>query len=252
MSGPMPAAKERPLVLGHRGFRARFPENTLLAFQKALAFGAEGVECDLQKTADGRFVIIHDETVDRVSGQSGNVGAMSFEALRRVDVGSGERIPSLEELLEALPRGSYLDLELKDETITPADGPAIEKALAPGIDRASLMISSFEPSLLFHFRRRGYTVGLLLGEERLARGAVRLLPLLLRLRPQYANLPVDVVREPGSRRVRMLLGVLRFLGITVLLWTVNEAADAAASFTKARIIVTDQVERMVSLRNARG
>jgi glycerophosphoryl diester phosphodiesterase len=241
-----------PLVLGHRGFRARFPENTILAFKKALSFGAEGIECDLQKSADGRFVIIHDETVDRVSGQRGSVGAMSFEALRRLDLGAGEKIPSLEELLASLPPGSYLDLELKEETLSAADCPAIEKALAAGVDRASLMISSFQPSLLFHFRRRGYVVGLLLGEEWLSRGVSGLLPLFFRLRPQYVNLPVQVMREPGTSRVRRLLTVLRLFGVSILLWTVNDAADAAASMRKARIIVTDEVEKIVALRNARA
>jgi glycerophosphoryl diester phosphodiesterase len=71
-----------PLVLGHRGLPARYPENTLRSFRKALEAGADGIECDLQKTADGRYVVVHDETVDRTSNGHGPVGALSFERPR--------------------------------------------------------------------------------------------------------------------------------------------------------------------------
>ncbi len=92
-------------MLGHRGFRALYPENTLLAFHKAWAGGADGVECDIQKTADGRYVVIHDPTTDRVTGVRREIARTPFEDLRRLDFGNGERVPELSELLEAIPSG---------------------------------------------------------------------------------------------------------------------------------------------------
>lgn len=147
----MTGARPLPLVLGHRGYRARFPENTLLAFREALGAGADGIECDLQKSADGRYVIIHDPGTERVTGATLEVGRASLDDLRRLDLGGGERIPQLEELLRSLPAGAYLDLELKDETLRPADSSAIARVLDAHRTRERLMISSFDPDLLIPF-----------------------------------------------------------------------------------------------------
>lgn len=241
----MTALRAGTLVLGHRGYRARYPENTLLAFSKALECGADGIECDVQKSADGRYVVIHDATVDRTSGATGEVSRMRFDELRRLDFGRGERILDLEELLAALPPDRYLDLELKAETITPADCAAIEAILAPRIERRRLMVSSFEAPLLAHFRRKGYTVGFLVGDEIASRGAGALLGVILRLRPRYVNMPVQVVERVGLRKARLLLGLLRVFGCSILLWTVNDPAAAAGILRFARIVVTDEVEAVL-------
>jgi glycerophosphoryl diester phosphodiesterase len=238
-----------PIVLGHRGYRARFPENTMLAFSQALGFGADGVECDLQKSADGRYVVIHDGEVDRVSNGKGAVGSMAFDELRRLDFGRGERIPELTELLGALPRGAYLDLELKGETLSVSDCAPIAEILSARADRAHLMISSFEPSLLRHFRRRGFTVGLLVGSELASRGALSLAALLVSLRPRYINLPVQIMEGRGVPLARALLRILRACGMSILLWTVNTYEEADALADLARIVVTDEVEKMVRFRD---
>jgi len=91
------------LVLGHRGYSARYPENTLLAFKKAIEAGADGVELDVWLAKDGEVVVIHDETVDRVSNGSGRVKEMTLSELKSLDFGNGEKIPTLEEVFEALP-----------------------------------------------------------------------------------------------------------------------------------------------------
>ena len=62
---------ERTLVWGHRGASGYAPENTMTAFEKAVELGADGIELDVQLTKDGELVVIHDETIDRVSGGSG-------------------------------------------------------------------------------------------------------------------------------------------------------------------------------------
>jgi glycerophosphoryl diester phosphodiesterase len=240
----MAARTTAPLVLGHRGYRARYPENTMLAFSKAIECGADGVECDLQKTADGRYVIIHDPRVDGVSNGSGEVGSMRFEEIRRLDFGRGERILELAELLAALPPDSYLDLELKGETLSPADCAPIEDILGR-IERGRLMISSFESSLLVHFRRRGYAVGLLVGEEMAARGIASAIGLLLRLRPTHLNFPVEMVERLGVGTARLLLALLRFLGFSILLWTVNDIRAVEGIIGFARILVTDEVEKVI-------
>ena len=241
----MSPRRHLPLVIGHRGFNARFPENTLLSFRNAFSAGADGVECDVQKTADGRYVVIHDGTVDRVSSSRGPVNAMTFAQVRRVDAGRGERIPALEEVLDALPRGAWIDVELKTETLDPEDCARIGDILDARVRRRRLMVSSFEPRLLKPMRTRGFTVGLLLGEDARSRGALRIAREVLSLRPQYLNLPIQVMKLFGRRKARLFLQFLRLLGFSLLFWTVNDLAGARLVARYAGMIVSDQVELMV-------
>ena len=95
------------LVIAHRGASGHAPENTLAAFKKAVAMGAAFIETDLHLSRDARFVAIHDSTLNRTTNGHGPVHIMTLSDLRRLDAGSwfgsvfaGERIPTLEELLE--------------------------------------------------------------------------------------------------------------------------------------------------------
>jgi glycerophosphoryl diester phosphodiesterase len=97
------------VVSGHRGLKAAYPENTLLAFQKALEAGVDMLEFDLRLTKDGHLAVIHDETVDRTTNGTGRVGDYTLSELKRLDAGGwfgkafeGLRIPTLEELCELL------------------------------------------------------------------------------------------------------------------------------------------------------
>lgn len=238
-----------PLVLGHRGYRARHPENTLRAFREALDAGADGVECDTQKTADGMYVVIHDPTVDRVTGRRGDVGRMTLDELRALDFGAGERIPLLEELLRMLPPEAYLDLELKEETLTVEDCEAIAALCDRHRDRRRLMISSFGAHLLAPFRRRGFTVGYLVGDEVAEQGATAFARTLLRLRPQYVNLPIQMFERIGEKNGTRLCRFLGFLGFRILFWTINTAAEARQVMRYSRIIVTDDVGEILAARD---
>jgi glycerophosphoryl diester phosphodiesterase len=241
-----------PLVIGHRGYRARYPENTLLGMRKAFEAGADGVECDVQKTADGRYVVIHDPTTLRVTGRGGEIAGMSFEEVRGLDAGNGERIPELHEVLGVIPRGKYFDLELKADTIAAEDCGPIEDILRGRIDPELLMISSFEPGLLEYFRGRGYTVGLLVGQGLADQGAAAIVRTILRLRPQYVNMPMQSFRVLGPSKARIFLRLLRVLGPRLLFWTVNSEEEALAVADRCRIIVTDEVELMLGLKRSRG
>lgn len=107
--------------MAHRGNRVACPENTLAAFRRALADGADIVETDLHLTADGQFVCIHDATVDRTTDGHGPVAAMTLAQLKALSAGYGrpgfldERIPTLAELAALLPGDIALGLELKTD-----------------------------------------------------------------------------------------------------------------------------------------
>ena len=109
-----------PFVWAHRGASGYAPENTLEAFELAAKLGADGVEFDVQYTKDGEIVVVHDETVDRVSNGSGFVSQMTLEQLRQLNFNKTHqeysfcKIPTLDEVLELLkPTDLTLNIELK-------------------------------------------------------------------------------------------------------------------------------------------
>lgn len=175
---------------------------------------------------------------------------MSFAEIRAVDAGSGERIPTLQEALDMLPRGAFIDVELKDETLRGADCRAVADIIETRVPRRCLMVSSFEPALLKPVRARGVRVGLLLGEEAKGLGAGRLARTLLALRPHYLNLPVQVFGMYGRHKTAFMIRVLKALGFSILFWTVDTEADAEAVRGFASVIVTNEVELLLRARPA--
>src|SRR5690348_1781996 len=77
----------RPLICGHRGTRARAPENTLAGFALAATMGADLIELDVRLTSDGALAIIHDATVDRTTNGTGRVADLTWEGLQALDAG---------------------------------------------------------------------------------------------------------------------------------------------------------------------
>lgn len=105
----------------HRGFSGRYPENTMLAFRKAIEAGADGIELDVQLTKDGHVVIIHDEMVDRTTNGTGAVDSYLLEDLQRLDASyiyTGQMgfhpIPTLREYFELVKDKQIVtNIELK-------------------------------------------------------------------------------------------------------------------------------------------
>ena len=114
----------RPFMnIAHRGFSGRYPENTLIAFEHAIVLGCTWLECDVRLTSDGVPVVIHDATVDRTTDGSGDVSDLAFDDIRQLDAGSwkgarfgGERIPTLDELLELACGRARVVIEFKAPT----------------------------------------------------------------------------------------------------------------------------------------
>jgi glycerophosphoryl diester phosphodiesterase len=104
-------------LIAHRGFAATAPENTIAAV-KAAATQADAVEFDVRRCGSGELVVVHDETVDRVTGSEGAVADTDLEKLQSLSVlESGERIPTLEEMLAVLPPHVEVNLEMKERGI---------------------------------------------------------------------------------------------------------------------------------------
>ena len=167
----MAAPPARPLILGHRGAPAEAPENTLASFRRAAELGADGIELDVQRSADGRLPLIHDARVERTTDGHGRVGELPWATLAALDAGDGERIPTLDDLLAfAAGRPSFfLNLELK----MPGVGPDVLDALARAGYRGPLALSSFDYPTLEEVRRRDAAIELWLLSGRWDDGLLR-------------------------------------------------------------------------------
>jgi glycerophosphoryl diester phosphodiesterase len=129
-----------PLRLAHRGDWRRAPENTIPALLAAMAVpGCDGLEFDVQRSADGVPILLHDDTLERVQGRPERPGDLSAAALLELGV------PTLADALAAIPRAAFLDVELKGDP-----GPSVVEVLAsgrgPDLERA--VVSSFEAATL--------------------------------------------------------------------------------------------------------
>lgn len=100
-------------VIAHRGFSTQYPENTLLAFKKAIEAGADGIETDLRLTLDNEIILFHDRNLKKHTGIDVKPESLSILALKEFDMGRGEVIPTLNELLELVEGKIILILEIK-------------------------------------------------------------------------------------------------------------------------------------------
>lgn len=144
----------RPRVIAHRGFSGRAPENTLLAFARAIAIGADMIELDVQASRDGELVVIHDETLDRTTNGRGPVLGCDLAELRTLDAGvwfspefRGEKIPTLDEVLRLAKGRILVNVEVKGDGVE-----GVVKAIRmQGMERQTI-VSAFDPPTLRRVR----------------------------------------------------------------------------------------------------
>jgi glycerophosphoryl diester phosphodiesterase len=135
---------QKLFCFGHRGACGHEPENTVRSVRRALELGADGVEVDVHLT-DGQLVVIHDDTVNRTTNGHGRVTKKSFEYLRSLDAGLGERIPTLAEIFDAVNRRAVVNVELKGpHTATPVAALITEYVNRRGWSYDDFLVSSFD------------------------------------------------------------------------------------------------------------
>ena len=209
-------------IWAHRGSSRDAPENTLPAFELAVAQGADGIELDVQLTADGIAVVIHDETLDRTTNGSGKVSEHTLADLQRLDASAGHpdlegaQVPTLAAVLELLaPSGRLVNIELKNsvESYPGLEETVLAEVSAFGIaDR--VVLSTFNHYSLKKLQRLGATSEL---------GMVYSDPLYKPWR-YAAKLGVTAIHPPA--RFVLSAGYLRkaqAAGIKVRPWVVNSA-----------------------------
>ncbi|SIO92595.1 glycerophosphoryl diester phosphodiesterase [Vibrio spartinae] len=151
-------------VMAHRGYSSQAPENTLAAFKRAIAFGCQWIELDVQLTADHIPVVIHDQTLERCTNGVGQIGELTFSELTQYSAGHwfdqafrDETVPSLEATLQLAKQHQInLNIELKlypgdDETLLCQRVAAVIDAV--GIAQEQLLFSSFSVTALAVMQR---------------------------------------------------------------------------------------------------
>ncbi len=101
------------LKIGHRGAKGYEPENTIIAFQKAIDLGCDGIELDVHLSSDGEIIVIHDETIDRTTNGKGIVNQMKLSELKTFRINKKHEIPTLKEVFELINYNFLINIELK-------------------------------------------------------------------------------------------------------------------------------------------
>ena len=210
-----------PRLAAHRGAASQAPENSLAAIRLAFERGADGVEVDVRLSADRVPVLCHDEETRRVAGVARRVAEQTAAELAALDLGGGERIPTLRDALAAVPDGKILWLDLKVEP------PEVEPVLAAVPAGAPVMLQAFDIDALIAARRHrpelaGYW--LVAGPRNRVTRLRGPIPLVVVERARTAGIAGLAADHRGL--TPELLDGARAAGLALYLWTYPDADSA--------------------------
>lgn len=219
---PNPTRTGRPtLVIAHRGASAYRPENTLPAYALAVEMRADMIEIDLHRTRDGAIVVTHDEALAGIGGR-GEVAHATLAEIRRLDAGSGERVPTLDEVLDRFGDRIAFNLEIKrgsDAEYQGLEAEALEAVEKRGLLARTLFSSFYDPVLA---RLRALSARARIGLLISRRHPVAILERARALRAEAIN-PEDSVATPE------LVAAAHRAGLDVHVFTVD-AEEALRRF----------------------
>lgn len=231
-----PMSPGRPLIVAHRGASGHAPENTMVAFRMGFERDADAVEGDFRLTRDGVVVAMHDADLLRTTGDPRRVDEVDFIDLQRLDAGAwgpwrargfaGERIPSLEAILESLPERRGVFIEVKDSPrLVPALIEVVERS---GIDVEMVTVISFDPAVIdtVKSRRPEWRALWVTGFERREDGWS---PDLEELIATARRVRADGVDVQASLEVldETFVSAVRNAGLELHVWTVDDPEVAS-------------------------
>ena len=242
-----PGSRSSPLVIAHRGDVSNAPENTLPAFQSAYDSGADGIELDVRLTRDNQLVVFHDRSLNRIGGRRGLVTNATLEEMRSLDAGGwfgpefrGERVPTLDEVFELLPRDYLINVEMKAVIDRMR---LIAHRVAETVRRhqrwGSTLVASFNPISLWELRKVDPTI---------LRGYIwsRRHPPPIRSRC-FSSLVRAHWHDPANDSYNpRLMRKMRDRGVRTLAWDVDFDGDMAR-MAEARLdaVVTDNLVNLL-------
>jgi len=251
-------AADRPLVFAHRGGSALAPENTLAAFEQALAFGADGLELDVHLSRDGVVVVHHDRTLDRTTNLSGPIAARGASELARADAGYAFRaggafpfrgrglgVPALADVL-ARCRACRVIVELKVDTLEMARAAVETVRAADALDR--VCFGAFGRRVLREVRRLEPAAATSAARAEVRWALYRLRCGWPRTRAAYGG--YQVPERAGRTRIvsPVFVEAAHRASLAVQVWTVDRAADARRLLDwGVDALITDRPDVMVPL-----
>jgi glycerophosphoryl diester phosphodiesterase len=222
--------------IGHRGAAGLEPENTLRSFHRAEIEGADALELDLRVTKDGHLIVLHDPTVDRTTDGAGLVHDLTLAEVQELDGGMGERIPDLEEVLEATTLPIHAELKVVEAAV-----PLARLILEAGLTQRLTPIS-FDPEALHRIRRilPDLPVGLIFsGAPSDAAERARSVGASF-ASPEAAHLGAEVVER------------CRRAGLKITTWTVNEPFQMRKALSMGVDgVVTDRPDLLTEVTRSR-
>ena len=215
-----------PIAFAHQGGASEFPENTLAAFQASVALGYRYIETDVQATADGVVVVMHDKTLDRTTDHAGTISNLPWSVVSQARVHGTEPVPRLDDVLAALPETRFNIEPKTDHAVDPLID-AIRRASA--IDRVCL--GSFKDARIRRLRRAlGASLCTGMGEFTTARLRIGawipfrpLARLVARTDSACAQLPVKF--KFFTITDRRVVSLAHDLGLAVHVWTIDDPAE---------------------------
>jgi len=251
-SPPLPQGDVRACeIVGHRGWSAVYPENTLLAAKMAAQAGADGTEFDVYATRDGVVVLMHDKTLQRTTDGTGEVTAKTLAELRLLDAGSwkdpqfvGEPVPTLEEALQMLKDSGCMPvIEIKMPGISDKVVQAVRDL--DMVDQVAVI--AFDGEVVREIRTLEPRIPCAwLSSEKLTGTVAERADWIVAQAKRYHTDMVDLNYNLLSRE---LIAELKSRGLKVWCWTVNDPAVMEALMRwGVDSITTDQVDVLVGLR----
>ena len=208
-------------IIAHRGLSAKYPENTMIAFEEAAKLPIWGVEFDVHLTKDNQLVVIHDEAIDRTSNGHGFVKDLTLEELRAFDYGAwfkaeyaGQQIPTLAEVLQVFEQTNHhINIEIKSDIF---EYEGIEACIANDIQKFDIkervIVSSFNHGSIARFQQIMPNV----------KTALLFASLVTKLEEYVKTFGCDAIHIPYYYGLRAIIQQAIRNGITVRAYTVND------------------------------
>jgi glycerophosphoryl diester phosphodiesterase len=226
------------IIIGHRGYPLRYPENTIASFLGAILHGAGVVELDVRGTMDNEVIVLHDEDTGRVAGEKIVAAGATYSGLSRLSLGMGQHIPLLRDVYRALPKEYLLFVEIKDPGVSEEAYRIADEE--KGLER-TVFISFHEEALR---RVRSLDPEAKIGYSIMSLEAAQRAPILLReLRLFSVNPPIEGVKIVGFKDFKDYLVKIRGMGAKIALWTVDDPSLIKGLEDQIDYLITNDTPR---------
>ncbi len=224
------------LKIAHRGAKGYEPENTIIAFQKAIDLGCDGIELDVHLSSDGEIIVIHDETIDRTTNGKGFVNQMTLLELKTYKINDKFEIPTLKEVFELINYKFLINIELKSYETADKVVEFIEnQILSKNRNFENIIVSSFDWNALqqVHFLNDEIQIGVLTATDLdLAFSFAKF------IKAKTINPYFHLLNEENIAKIQQK-------GFEIHTWTVNEIEDIEKmKALKVDGIISDFLDRI--------